>query len=97
MTDIERMQDLKGWHEVEKGLYRYIIAAGACYEIVIWHLDSKVDPMNSYKLNTKASVYITGDWISKDGSYFSREPLLENDSVVRCIQAAIKDYTENCQ
>lgn len=33
------MTDLKNWTEVTKGLYRYVLAANAAYEIhILYHL-----------------------------------------------------------
>lgn len=82
---------LKNWTEVTKGLYRYVIAANAAYEIHIIHWDFDTDI-----LTAKASLYIVGDWIDYDGnSFFDRELLLEEQPVFECLVAAEKDYKEN--
>ena len=83
--------DFKRWLEVTKGVYRYVIAAGACYEIHINYWDHETDI-----LTANASLYIAGDWSSKTNkSFFERELLLESNTVQECLSAADKDYREN--
>lgn len=81
---------IENWKEVTKGLYRYVLAANACYEIhILYH--SKDTPL----LTAKASLFIAGDWLSKGGdSFFERECLLAESPVQECLKAAIKDYKE---
>lgn len=85
------MKDFDNWLEVTKGLYRYVIAAGACYEIhILCHCkDTDI-------LTAKASLYIVGEWHNKiNGDYFERECLIDSHPVFECIEAAIKDDEEN--
>lgn len=90
------MEDLKNWKEVTRGLFRYVIAAGACYEI---HLEHHY--LDTPTLTAKASLYIVGEWCPevKDGevrrNYFSRECLLAHNTVQECLKAAAKDDAEN--
>ena len=81
------MNDFKKWKEVTKGIYRYVVSAGACYEIHILYHDKGTDI-----LTAKASLFITGDWSTKEqGSFFERECLLNEQPVLECLNAAIKD------
>lgn len=85
------MNDLNNWKEITKGIYRYVIAANACYEIHILYWDKNTDI-----LTAKASLYIVGDWHSKEcNNFFERECLLNKNSVFECLKAAIKDDKEN--
>ena len=56
------MINLKNWKEVTKGLYRYVVSSNAAYEIHIkyWDMDTDI-------LSANASLYIVGDWRSRDG------------------------------
>lgn len=92
------IKDFKNWIEVTRGIFRYVIAAGAAYEIQLEHhyVDTDV-------LTAKASLYIAGDWCPavKEGEvrhdYFSRECLLEHQTVQECLEAAaLDDATNNC-
>lgn len=84
------MTDLKNWKEITKGLYRYVIAANLCYEIHLMHWAFMTD------INTaKASLYLVGEWLCPDGSYFERECLLADQPVLECLKAAEKDDKEN--
>lgn len=85
--------DLESWKEVTRGLYRYVIAANACYEICVWFHDLTADI-----LNAKASLYITGEWnVPSSESYqgvtdfFSRECLLEDATLSECLEYAYTD------
>lgn len=86
-VELKLIKDLNNWKEVTKGLYRHIVGANVCYEIHI----------NIYKHNTpvstaNASLFLVGDWRDKNGvSFFSRECLLEKQSVSECIEKAIQD------
>ena len=85
------MKELKNWREVTRGLYRYVIAASACYEIHILYHDHETDIKTA-----KASLFIVGDWHSKNrGNFFEREGLLSEKPVFECLEAAKADYEEN--
>lgn len=85
------MLSIEKWTEVTKGLYRYVISAGACYEIYIIHHTSNDDI-----LTAKANLYIVGDWIDKHKqSFFEREQLLDNASVTECLNKAYEDDKTN--
>ena len=87
------MKDLKNWTEVTRGLYRYVIAAKVCYELHILHWDFETDI-----LTAKASVYLVGNWVQSNGnSFFEREPILTEQTVFECLEAAEKDNAENNQ
>lgn len=89
--ELEQMKDLNNWKEITKGLYRYVISANACYEIHI-----KIRKFDRPILMANASLFLVGDWRDKNGgSFFSRECLLEKQSVKNCIEKAIQDYKEN--
>ena len=60
-----KMIKLENWREVTKGLYRYVISPGACYEIHIMHHSKNTDI-----LTANASLYIVGDWHSSNGSEY---------------------------
>ena len=86
----EEMRNLENWREVTKGLYRYVIGAGACYEIHILTWNHKTDILSS---NT--SLYIVGDWSTETGeSLFERE-LLYRGTLAACLEVAVKDDEEN--
>lgn len=85
------MTNLNNWKEVTRGLYRYVIAAGACYEIHILYHDPETDI-----LTAMASLFIVGDWRNERGeNFFARECLLEEQPVFECLAAARKDNEEN--
>lgn len=89
--ELEQMKDLSNWKEITKGLYRYVISANVCYEIHI-----SIHKFDEPLLEAIASLFITGDWRDKDGiDFFTRERILENRSVQKCIEKAIQDYKEN--
>ena len=85
-----KMIKLENWTEVTKGLYRYVVAAGCCYEIhIIYHAkDTDI-------LTANASLYIVGDWTTANGycSYFERELLL-NGPLMACLEKAVEDGRE---
>lgn len=83
------MIELKNWTEITKGLYRYVIAPGCCYEIhVMYHAK------NTDILTANANLYIVGDWKSGDGSnFFEREHLLTGP-VMACLEKAVEDDKE---
>ena len=81
------MIKLKNWTEVTKGLYRYVVAASACYEIHIMYHAKDTDV-----LTANASLYVVGEWISleNDSKFFERKLLL-NGSVMACLEKAVED------
>lgn len=85
------MLKLENWTEVTRGLYRYVIAAKCCYELHILHWDHETNI-----LTAKASVYLVGEWVQSNGNrYFEREPILLEQPVFECLEAAVKDDKEN--
>lgn len=85
------ISDLNQWTEVTRGLYRYAISPGACYEIHILYHAKETDI-----LSANASLYMVGDWIDKDRkNFFERECLLEKAPVISCLGKANEDYKEN--
>ena len=91
---LERMcrtiRELRNWTEVTKGLYRYVVAASACYEIHIMYHAKDTDV-----LTANASLYIVGEWISleNDSKFFERKLLL-NGSVMACLEKAAEHEEE---
>lgn len=85
------MIKLENWKEVTRGLYRYVFASSACYEIHIMHHDRGTDI-----LTANASLYLVGNWENaKDhSSYFERELLL-NGPLAACLEKAVEDNEEN--
>ena len=89
--ELRLMQDLNNWKEVTKGLYRVVVGANVCYEIHI-----NIRKFNTPVLMANASLFLVGNWCDKNGvSFFSRECLLEKQSVSKCIEKEIQDYKEN--
>lgn len=85
------MRDLRNWKEVTKGLYRCVVSANVVYEIHIkyWDMDTDI-------LSANASLYIVGDWRSKDGKNIrERECLLESAPVMACLGKAEEDNINN--
>ena len=87
------MGDLGNWTEITHGFYRYVISAGACYEILVVYRARETNI-----LDARANLYITGDWRDNatNARFFERELLAENVSFQECMDAAQKDYKENC-
>lgn len=85
------MRDLKNWTEVTRGMYRYVINAGACYEIIITHQDEGYDT-----LTANADLYLVGTWTNNKNNrrFFERESLLSG-SVTECLEKAVEDYEES--
>ena len=87
--ELKQMNDLNNWKEITRGMYRFVVDTSVCYEIHI----------NIYKHNTpvlmaNASLFLVGNWHDKNGvSFFSRECLLEKQSVENCIEKAIFSYS----
>ncbi len=89
--DFKQMKDLNNWKEIIKGLYRFVVGANVCYEIHI-----NIFKFDTPVLMANASLFLVGDWRDKNGvSFFSRECLLEKQSVSKCIEKARQDYKEN--
>lgn len=86
------LNDFEAWNEVVKGIHRYVISAGACYEIHILYHAKDTDI-----LTAKASLYVVGDWNSNGQSFFERECLLCEQPVFECVKKAVEDYKENCK
>lgn len=86
----DKIKDLQNWSNLNKGIYRYVLAANVAYEIFISHHIFDTDVSEA-----TASLYVAGDWHSKDGDYFERECLAENKTVRECLEAAAKDYADN--
>lgn len=86
------MKDFKNWREITTGLYRYVIAPGACYEIHIIYWNKETDI-----LTAKANLFIVGDWINNQSKKktIEREELLHEQPIFECISKAIEDEKEN--
>ena len=84
------MSKLENWTEMTKGLYRYVVSAGCCYEIHIMYHAKDTDI-----LTANASLYIVGDWTTSDDnfSYFERKLLL-NGPLMACLEKAAEDEEE---
>lgn len=90
-TELEQMKNIHFWKEITKGLYRYVVSANVCYEIHI-----NICKFDTPVVEGIASLFLVGDWRDKNGvDFFSRECLLEKQSVKNCIEKAIQDYKEN--
>lgn len=85
------MKDLANWTELMKGIYRYVLAANACYEIhVIKH------PASVQVKDATADLYLVGDWYNIEGdNEFTRECLVSNSTVAKCLAVAHQDYLSN--
>lgn len=89
--ELEQMKNIHFWKEITKGLYCYVVSANACYEIHV-----NICKFDTPVIEVNASLFLVGDWRDKNGvSFFSRECLLEKQSVKNCIEKAIQDYKEN--
>ena len=84
------MKEFRNWKEVTKGLYRYVVATNVCYEIHIMYHSHGTDI-----LTAKASLFIVGEWASKNDNFFERECLLAEQPVFECIAKADQDFKEN--
>ena len=84
------MSKLENWTEVTKGLYRYVVSAGCCYEIHIMYHAKDTDI-----LTANSSLYIVGDWTSvDDDSKFFERGLLLNGPLIACLEKAVEDEEE---
>ena len=93
-NDLLMIKNLDNWNEVTRGLYRFVISAGCCYEIhILYHADTT--PI----LTAKANAYIVGSWTSSNDSnedYFSREQLFDSPKTVQeCLSKVFEDF-ESC-
>ena len=91
MENNNKIRDLEQWTEITRGLYRYVISAGACYEIhILYH--ARATPIST----AKASLYVVGNWRDTQGNnFFERECLLSEKTVFDCLKEAEKDFIEN--
>ena len=80
------IKKLENWKEVTKGLYRYVVAANACYEIHLLYHGLGTDIMTA-----KASLFIAGDWNSENGGFFERECLMKEKPLYECLALAYED------
>lgn len=87
---MEEIRELKEWNEVIRGLYRFVLSAGACYELHILYHDNGTDITKA-----KASLYVVGDWEGEGKVFFERDCLVCGDTVENCLKEAEKDYKEN--
>ena len=86
----KEMIKLENRTEITKGLYRYVISAGCCYEIHIMYHAEDTDI-----LTANASLYIVGDWTSfKNNSKFFERELLLNGPLAACLEKAVEDEEE---
>lgn len=84
------IRELKNWHEITKGLYRYVISDGCCYELHIMYHNTDTDI-----LTANASLYIVGEWTSLENkSKFFERKLLLNGPVIACLEKAVEDEKE---
>jgi hypothetical protein len=85
------MDNLANWNEISKGFYEYVVSTCVWYEIhILYHAQ------NTDILTAKASLYLVGEWITKDcEDYFKRECLLSERPVLECLEKAVKDNREN--
>lgn len=84
------MSKLENWNEITKGLYRYVISAGCCYEIHIMYHAKDTDI-----LTANASLYIVGDWCcAEDNLKFFERELLLNGPLLACLEKALEDEEE---
>ena len=81
------MIKLENWTEITKGLYRYVVSAGCCYEIHIMYHSKDTDI-----LSADASLYIVGDWTNAENKskFFERELLLTG-TLLSCLEKAVED------
>lgn len=86
MSDLNKLEN---WKEVTRGLYRYVIAASACYEIYILHWDHETD-----LLSANCNLYVVGTWRDSSGTFFERELLLTGP-MAACLQKAVEDFNDN--
>lgn len=91
MTNREKLIELKNWKEVTLGLYRYVVAACACYELHILYHSMGTDIMTA-----KASLFLVGSWHNEHGNnWFERECMLSERPVFECLEAAANDWEEH--
>lgn len=83
---MSNIKNIEKWKEVTKGLYRYVIAANACYEIHLLYHAKETDIMTA-----KASLFIVGDWYNQSKSFFERECLMKEKPLFECLNCAYED------
>ena len=84
------MKKIENWNEITRGLYRYVISSNICYEIHILTWNHKTDILSS-----NASVYITGEWRTRNGENIFERELLYTGTLAACLEVAINDDKEN--
>ena len=85
------MNDIKNWTEVTRGIYRYAVSPGVCYEIHINYWDHMPELKTA-----NATLFIAGDWRDESNvRFFSRELLLNSEPVSKCVEFAVMDNKEN--
>lgn len=88
------IDDIKNWKEVTRGIFRYVISAGAAYEIHILYLSHETD-----LLDANAKLFIVGAWYKQEkGVFFKREELTSHavvSTVRECLELAKRDNEEN--
>lgn len=78
------MIKLENWTEVTKGLYRYVVSDGCCYEIHIMYHAKDTDI-----LSANASLYS----VKNNSKIFERELLL-NGPLMACLGKVVEDKKE---
>ena len=82
------MNEFKNWTEVTTNMYRYAVAAGASYEILVTY-QADGTPVGT----ARANLYSVGYWsILGSGKFdFSRELIMSDQPVQHCVEKAIED------
>lgn len=96
MSNLEKFEH---WSNPSKGIYRYVISAGACYEIHLLYCEEHHGEYLIDKETTKAALYLAGDWFKNVGSdkpisFFQRECLLKEGTIQECLKKAVEDDEE---
>lgn len=87
----KEMNNLENWIEIERGLYKYVISSGYCYEIHLRRHEKNTDI-----LTADAALYIVGDWKGHaDSSEYFVRSLLFKGPVKICLEKAVEDEEEN--
>ena len=86
------LTDLSNWKEITSGLFRYVVAAKACYEILV--LDDKIFDDN-FEDAKRCNLYLTGNWYTDDtdGAFFNRAKIMSG-TMEECLNKANEDYKE---
>lgn len=62
------MKELKNWNEISTGLYRYVISAGACYELLVMNWFEDTDIYNCSCIHLQLYILL-GPGILRMGQY----------------------------